>query len=79
MIDLSPFEYLIVIIFYTFENKIRFMTIVINKSNLKNISKILSEKLKKSKKKGNLSKHFGKLKRHIDGLEYQNSVRENED
>jgi hypothetical protein len=55
------------------------MTIVINKSNLKNSSKILSEKLKKSKNKGNLSKHFGKLKRNIDGLDYQTSVRENED
>ena len=66
-------------LFYIFEHKNRIMTIVINKSNLKNTSKILSEKLKKSEKKGNLSKHFGKLKRNIDGLEYQTSVRENED
>jgi len=55
------------------------MTVVIDKSNLKNTSKILSEKLKKSKKSGNLSKHFGKLKRNIDGLEYQIIARENED
>ncbi|SCZ00783.1 hypothetical protein [Flavobacterium caeni] len=55
------------------------MTVVIDKSNLKNTSKILSEKLKKSTKSGNLSKHFGKLKRNIDGLKYQISVRENED
>lgn len=55
------------------------MTIVIDKNNSKNVSKILTEKLKKTKKKGNLSKHFGKLKRNIDGLEYQNSMRENED
>lgn len=55
------------------------MTILINKANQKNISKIIIEKLKKSEKKGNLSKHFGKLKRNIDGLEYQTSVRENED
>jgi hypothetical protein len=55
------------------------MTIVIDKSNPKDTSKILSEKLKKSKKKGNLSKHFGKLKRNIDGLKYQTSIRENED
>jgi len=55
------------------------MTLVIDKSNMKNTSKILSEKLRKSSKKGNLSKHFGKLKRNIDGLEYQISVRENED
>ncbi len=55
------------------------MTVVINKSNLKDTSSILSEKLKKSSKKGNLLKHFGKLKRNIDGLEYQLSVRDNED
>ncbi len=55
------------------------MTIIINKANLKNTSKILSEKLKKSGEKGNLAKHFSKLKRNIDGLEYQTSVRENED
>jgi hypothetical protein len=54
------------------------MTIVINKSNFKSTSKILSEKLKKSEKKGKLSKHFGKLKRNIDGLTYQTSMRENE-
>ena len=55
------------------------MTVVIDKSNLKNTSKILSEKLKKSTKTGNLTKHFGKLKRNIDGLEYQILARENED
>jgi hypothetical protein len=66
-------------LFCIFEHKNRTMAIVINKSNLKNTPKILSEKLKKSEKSGNLSRHFGKLKRNIDGLEYQNSVRENED
>ncbi len=55
------------------------MTVVIDKSNLKNTSKILSEKFKKSTKTGNLTKHFGKLKRNIDGIEYQISARENED
>ena len=55
------------------------MTVVIDKSNLKNTSKILSEKLKKSTTTGNLTKHFGKLKRDIDGLKYQISARENED
>lgn len=55
------------------------MTIVIDKSNVKKYTKILSDKLKKSTKKGNLSKHFGKLKRNIDGLKYQTSLRENED
>ncbi len=55
------------------------MTVVIDILNLKNTSKILSEKLKKSTKTGNLTKHFGKLKRNIDGLNYQISARENED
>jgi ribosome-interacting GTPase 1 len=55
------------------------MTVVIDKSNLKNTSKILKEKLKKSQKNGNLNQHFGKLKRKLDGLSYQLSVRENED
>ncbi len=55
------------------------MTVVINKNNLKKTAKILSEKLGKSSKNGNLAKHFGKLKRGLDGLEYQVAVRENED
>ena len=55
------------------------MTVVIDKSNLKNTSKILKEQLNKSRKTGNLSKHFGKLKRKLDGLNYQLSLRENED
>jgi len=55
------------------------MIIVIDKKESKNIKKILSEKLRKTSEKGNLSKHFGKLKRNIDGLEYQISIRENED
>lgn len=55
------------------------MTVVIDKTNVKNTAEILKEKLKKSTKTGNLTKHFGKLKRNIDGLEYQISTRENED
>lgn len=55
------------------------MTLVIDKNNAKDTAKILSEKLKKIRKKGNLVNHFGKLKRNIDGLVYQNNVRENED
>ncbi len=59
-------------------NKVKKMTVVIDKNNSKNVAKILTEKLKKSKKQGNLSKHFGKLKRNIDGLKYQIAIRENE-
>ena len=55
------------------------MIVIIYKSNRKNTSKILSEIFKKSPKTGNIAKHFGKLKRNIDGLKYQVSVRKNED
>ena len=55
------------------------MIVIINKSNRKNTSKILSEVFKKSPKTGNIAKHFGKLKRNIDGLKYQVSMRKNED
>ena len=55
------------------------MTIIINKDNSSNISDILNKKLKSRNKKGNLAKHFGKLKRKIDGIEYQSKIRINED
>lgn len=55
------------------------MTVIINKDNSKNVAKVLAKKLKKTTKKGNLTKHYGNLKRNIDGLEYQTAARENED
>jgi hypothetical protein len=55
------------------------MIVILDKSNSKDTSKILNELLKKSTKTGNLTKHFAKLKRGVDGLKYQISVRENED
>jgi len=55
------------------------MTIIIDKSNTENIGKLLSEKLRKPKSKGNLAKHFGKLKRNLDGLSFQSEIRRNED
>lgn len=55
------------------------MAVVIDKNNSKNTSKILSEKLKKKQKNGNLKNHFGKLKRNIDGMSYQTAIREDED
>ena len=55
------------------------MAVIIDKNNSKNVANILDEKLKKSKKRENLAKHFGKLKRNIDGLKYQISIRANED
>ncbi len=54
------------------------MTINIQTANNSETSKILNQKFRKSKKNGNLSKHFGKLVRKIDGLNYQNTIRENE-
>lgn len=55
------------------------MTVIIDKNNSKNINTILTDKLMKKKQKGNLAKHFGKLKRNIDGLKYQITIRKNED
>lgn len=55
------------------------MTLVIDKNASKNLKKLLGEKLNKTTINGNLAKHFGKLKRDIDGLEYQLLIRENED
>ncbi|GGD55208.1 hypothetical protein GCM10011514_19240 [Emticicia aquatilis] len=51
------------------------MTIVI-KSNSKNTDvDLLLKKLKESPKKQGLRKHFGLLKRNIDGLELQKELR----
>ncbi len=60
-----------------YKNKV--MTLLIDKKDSQNLKKILLEKLNKTSRKGNLRKHFGKLKRDIDGLEYQLSIRKNED
>ncbi|GAB2497737.1 hypothetical protein [Algoriphagus taiwanensis] len=54
------------------------MTIKIGKNSKKEVAKILENKLKKTGKPGKLEKHFGNLKRNLDGLEYQNEMRENE-
>lgn len=50
---------------------------IISKLNIKNLDKIIVSKFKKVKKKGNLSAHFGKLKRNIDGLKYKMEIRKN--
>ncbi len=54
------------------------MALIIDKNNSKNIESLLSIKLKKENKEGNLAKHFGELKRDINGLKYQLELRENE-
>jgi hypothetical protein len=54
------------------------MTIIVGKKTNKKITKILEEKLKKTGESGNLKKHLGKLKRNLDGLDYQAEMRENE-
>lgn len=55
------------------------MTLLLDLKKQKNASILLGEKLKQPVKKGKLAKHFGKLKRNIDGLSYQQKIRENED
>lgn len=55
------------------------MVLIIKKKNTKKEIDILLEKNEKPTSKGNLSKHFGKLKRNIDGLQYQLEIRKNED
>ena len=56
------------------------MVLIIKKKNTKKeINSLLEKKEKSSSKEGNLAKHFGKLKRNIDGLEYQLEIRKNED
>jgi len=55
------------------------MVLIIKKRISKKEIDSLLEKKESSKSKGNLSSHFGKLKRNIDGLEYQLEIRKNED
>ena len=56
------------------------MTLVINKSqSVKEIRLLLEKKLSNANTKGNLMKHFGRLKRNLDGLKYQQEIRKNED
>jgi len=54
-------------------------TIIIRKNNSRDLKKLLQKKLKKRTRKGNLSAHFGQLKRGLDGLLYQKKIREDED
>ena len=55
------------------------MTITINKKNKDDLKKILKEKKDQIDQSGKLQKHFGKLKRKLDGLDYQMEIRENKD
>jgi hypothetical protein len=55
------------------------MVLIIKKKETKKSIIDFLEKRKNSTVKGNLSNHFGKLKRNIDGLNYQLEVRKNED
>ncbi|MFY7664502.1 hypothetical protein [Flavobacterium sp.] len=51
------------------------MNVLVDKSSSEELAKLLIDKLKESPKKGKLVKHFGKLKRNIDGLKYQLATR----
>ena len=55
------------------------MTVDLKRISQSELQELLKKKLNKPKKAGNIDKHFGKLKRNIDGLKYQKSVRQNED
>lgn len=55
------------------------MVLIIKKKETKKDIDNLLKKNEKSNSQGNLSKHFGKLKRNIDGLKYQLEIRKNED
>jgi len=54
------------------------MLLIVNKKNSQDLSELLSDKLKKSRSEGKLVKHFGKLKRNLDGLQYQLEVRDDD-
>lgn len=54
------------------------MTVLVRKTEMKNLSKILTKNLDKRPSNGNLEKHFGKLKRNLDGLSYQIDIRKDE-
>ena len=55
------------------------MTLIINKDSPEKIAKLLENKLSTKSRSGKLNKHFGKLKRKIEGLNYQKLIRANED
>lgn len=54
------------------------MTVLVRKTEMKNLSRILTKNLDKRASNGNLKKHFGKLKRNLDGLSYQIDIRKDE-
>ncbi len=54
------------------------MTVIIRKTDIKNLSKILTNNLDEKDSSGKLTKHFGKLKRDLDGLKYQSEIRKDE-
>jgi hypothetical protein len=51
------------------------MTLVIDKNNANKLPDLLKKRIKSKSSKGKLVKHFGVLKRNIDGLEYQHKIR----
>jgi len=51
------------------------MTIIVKKSNLKEVTSDLKKKIESKDQNSGLKKHFGKLKRNLDGLTYQHQKR----
>ena len=55
------------------------MIIIVKKSNLKEVTSDLKKKFESKEHNNGLKKHFGKLKRNLDGLTYQQQIISNED
>jgi len=55
------------------------MIIIVKKSNLKEVTSDLRKKIESKDQNNGLKKHFGKLKRNLDGLTYQQQIISNED
>jgi len=55
------------------------MTLVIDKKKIKDTARLTVRKTIAKEKTSNLADHYGKLKRGLDGLRYQLTMRNNED
>ena len=63
----------------SWKQKITMVLIIKKNESKKEIETLLAKREKSNIEREYISKHFGKLKRNIDGLEYQMEIRKNED
>ena len=64
--------------YFTFEFELAcyfVMIIIVKKTNLKEVISDLKKKIESKEHNNGLKKHFGKLKRNLDGLTYQHQKR----